>query len=84
MPGLPLPAWARPTRPLRPPALPLALWRAVRIRRELRTYRGQLGLGGDQLQRLAQLRLWHQYRDAAAVIARLPGLDRFLRGRGLI
>lgn len=62
----------------RPLLLPLAIARAVRIRRELSASLTQDRLPADQLHLLATHRCWHGYKDAARSIARFPLLYRLL------
>ncbi|MCP9841405.1 hypothetical protein KBY93_12285 [Synechococcus sp. J7-Johnson] len=62
----------------RPLPLPLAIARAVRIRRELSASLADERLPADQLHLLAVLRCWHGYKDAARSIARFPHLYRLL------
>jgi hypothetical protein len=58
--------------------LPLAIARAVRIRRELSSSLADGRLPAEQLHLLAILRCWHGYKDAARSIARFPLLYRLL------
>jgi hypothetical protein len=62
----------------------LAIARAVRIRRQLDAALSRGSLPAEQLQALAQLNLWHLYKQAARSIARFPHLDALLRTRGWI
>ncbi len=52
--------------------LPLAIARALRIRRELSASLAEDRLPAEQLHLLAILRCWHGYKDAALSIARFP------------
>lgn len=61
--------------------LPLAIARAMRIRRQLNAARAG-GSSAAQLLLLAERGLWHRYKPAAQTIARFPRLQALLHSRG--